>query len=128
MKRVIGIGGLFFKAENPKTLAQWYKDRLGVPIDESFGGFAFRWDQQDQRPKKGYTIWSPFAHDTKYIEPSDKDYMFNFIVDDLESLMEVLLDEGVEQVDEIVDSEFGKFGWVMDPEQNKVELWEPKEE
>jgi len=126
MKRVIGIGGLFFKAEDPKTLATWYKKHLGLPIDESYGGYAFRWDEDEQRPDTGYTIWSPFKQDTDYINPSDKDFMFNFIVDDLEALMETLLDEGVEQVDDIVDSEFGKFGWVMDPEGNKVELWEPK--
>ena len=128
MKRVIGIGGIFFKAKNPKTLAKWYQEHLGVPIDESFGGYAFRWDEARERPDKGYTIWSPFKEDTDYINPSDKDYMFNFIVDDLEALMATLRTEGVEQVDEVMDSEFGKFAWIMDPEGNKVELWEPKGE
>lgn len=128
MKRVIGIGGIFFKAKHPKTLAKWYQEHLGVPIDESFGGYAFRWDEDHERPDKGYTIWSPFKEDTDYINPSDKDYMFNFIVDDLEALMSTLQTEGVEQVDEVMDSEFGKFAWIMDPEGNKVELWEPKGE
>ncbi len=127
MKRVIGIGGIFFKAKNPKTLAKWYEKHLGVPIDESYGGFSFRWDDEAQRPEKGYTIWSPFKEDTEYIKPSDKDYMFNFIVDDLEALLEALQSEGVQQVDELVNSEFGKFAWIMDPEDNKVELWEPKD-
>lgn len=128
MKRVIGIGGFFFKAKEPKVLANWYKKHLGVPIDESFGGYAFRWDESKKRPQQGYTIWSPFKEDTEYIKPSNKDFMFNFIVDDLEALMETLQSEGIEQVDEIVDSEFGKFTWILDPEDNKVELWEPKEE
>ncbi len=128
MKRVIGIGGFFFKAKEPKVLANWYKKHLDVPIDESFGGYAFRWDESNKRPQKGYTIWSPFKEDTEYIKPSNKDFMFNFIVDDLEALMETLQSEGIEQLGEIVDSEFGKFAWVLDPEDNKVELWEPKEE
>lgn len=126
MKRVIGIGGMFFKADNPKTLARWYKNHLGLPIDESFGGFAFRWDKDNQRPDKGYTIWSPFKRDTSYLEPSDKDFMFNFIVEDLENLLQALDSEGIEQVGEMEDTEFGKFAWIIDPEDNKVELWEPK--
>ena len=127
MKRVIGIGGFFFKAEDPKKLAAWYKKHLGLPIDESYGGFTFDWNSTDQRPDKGYTIWSPFKNDTDYINPSNKNFMFNFIVDDLESLLEVLASEGVEQIDEMQNTEFGKFAWIMDPENNKVELWEPAE-
>lgn len=126
MKRAIGIGGIFFKAQNPQSLAAWYQKHLGLPIDESFGGFAFRWDDDRRRPDKGYTIWSPFKQDTDYLEPSDKDFMFNFIVDDLETLHEVLASEGINQIDEMQDTEFGKFAWVLDPENNKVELWEPK--
>jgi len=128
MKRVTGIGGFFFKAKNPKKLAAWYKEHLGVPIDDSFGGYAFDWNNQKNRPDNGYTIWSPFKQDTEYIEPSKKDFMFNFIVDDLEALLEVLDEEGVEQSGNLENTEFGKFAWVLDPEGNKVELWEPAEE
>jgi len=128
MKRVTGIGGFFFKAKNPKALAAWYKEHLGVPIDESFGGYAFDWKNQRNRPDNGYTIWSPFKEDTEYIEPSKKDFMFNFIVDDLEALLAVLEEEGIEQAGSMEDTEFGKFAWVLDPEGNKVELWEPAEE
>jgi predicted enzyme related to lactoylglutathione lyase len=125
MKRVIGLGGIFFKAKNPKELASWYKTHLGVPIDESYGGYTFNWSDDTERPSKGYTIWSPFNNDTEYLEPSTKDFMFNFIVDDLEALVKVLKSEGVHPIGEIEDTEFGLFAWVMDPEGNKVELWEP---
>lgn len=128
MKRVIGIGGIFFKAKNPKKLAAWYKEHLGIPIDESYGGYTFDWTNDNQRPDKGYSIWSPFEQDTTYIKPSGKDFMFNFIVDDLETLLTVLADEGIDQIDSMQDTEFGKFAWIMDPEDNKVELWEPKAE
>ncbi len=128
MKRVTGIGGFFFKAKNPKKLAAWYKEHLGVPIDDSFGGYAFDWKDQQNRPDNGYTIWSPFKQDTEYIEPSKKDFMFNFIVDDLVTLLKVLDQEGIEQAGQMEDTEFGKFAWVLDPEGNKVELWEPAEE
>lgn len=128
MKRVIGIGGIFFKAENPKGLAAWYKKHLGLPIDNSYGGYTFNWSDENQRPEKGYTIWSPFRQDTEYIQPSSKDFMFNFIVDDLEALLDILRSEGIDQVGEMEDTEFGKFGWILDPEGNKIELWEPAEE
>ena len=127
MKRVIGIGGFFFKAKDPQKLAAWYKKHLGLPIDESYGGFTFDWNSTDQRPDNGYTIWSPFKDDTDYINPSNKDFMFNFIVNDLEHLLKVLASEGIEQIDEMQDTEFGKFAWIIDPENNKVELWEPAE-
>lgn len=125
MKRVIGIGGIFFKAKNPKTLAKWYQNHLGLPIDASYGGYSFMWNDNDQRPENGYTIWSPFKKDTTYLQPSKKDFMFNFIVDDLKNLLKALESEGVEQIGEMEDTEFGKFAWIMDPEENKVELWQP---
>lgn len=128
MKRVIGIGGIFFKAENPKKLAHWYKTHLGIPIEESYGGYTFNWNDHSQRPSKGYTIWSPFNRDTNYLEPSEKDFMFNFIVDDLKELAEALKSEGIKLIGEIEDSEFGLFAWILDPEGNKVELWEPSDE
>lgn len=128
MKRVIGIGGIFFKAKNPKKLAAWYKKHLGLPIDDSYGGYTFDWKDEEQRPKKGYSLWSPFKEDTEYLNPSKKDFMFNFIVDDLEALLDVLESEGIKQVGKMEDSEFGKFAWVLDPEDHKVELWEPPAE
>lgn len=125
MERVIGFGGIFFKADNPKALSQWYKKHLGVPIDETYGGYTFDWKSDSQRPKKGYTIWSPFKKDTDYLNPSEKEFMFNFIVADLPNLLQVLNQEGIDQIGEMEDTEFGKFAWIMDPEDNKIELWEP---
>jgi predicted enzyme related to lactoylglutathione lyase len=128
MKRVTGIGGIFFKAKNPKKLANWYKKHLGLPIDGSYGGYSIEWNKENKQPGNGYTIWSPFQEDTDYMAPSNKDFMFNFIVDDLKNLMKTLESEGIKQTGEIIDTEFGKFSWIIDPENNKVELWEPKQE
>jgi predicted enzyme related to lactoylglutathione lyase len=120
MARVIGLGGIFFKARDPKVLAAWYAQHLGLKI-EGFGGAMFAEDAA--RP--GYALWMPFAQDTKYFEPSDKPFMVNFRVDDLHALLAALRGAGV-QVDAKVDeSEYGKFGWIMDPDGNRVELWEP---
>lgn len=105
-----------------------YKKHLGLPIDESYGGFTFNWKDDKQRPDKGYTIWSPFKEDTQYISPSKKDSMFNFIVEDLDALLKTLEEEGIDQVGEMENSEFGKLAWIMDPEDNKIELWEPPAE
>ena len=126
MKRAIGIGGIFFKSDNPQKLAAWYKKHLGIPIDESYGGYTFDWQDNEQRPGKGFTIWSPFKKDTDYLNPSEKEFMFNFIVEALEALLDVLESEGIEQVGKMEDTEFGKFAWILDPEDHKVELWEPK--
>lgn len=126
MKRVIGIGGIFFKAEDPKKLGDWYKKYLGLPIDTGYGGYTFDWGDKEKRPDKGYTIWSPFKKNTEYMNPSKKDFMFNFIVEDLEALLAKLESEGIREVGEMQDTEYGKFAWILDPEENKIELWEPK--
>jgi predicted enzyme related to lactoylglutathione lyase len=123
MSRVTGIGGIFFKAQNPETLREWYRKHLGIE-SESWGGFAFQW-QADPRSASGATIWSPFAADTKYFEPSDKPFMINFRVGDLQSLLTELRAEGIEVEANPEESDFGKFAWVMDPEGNRIELWEP---
>jgi predicted enzyme related to lactoylglutathione lyase len=120
MARVIGIGGIFFKARDPQALSAWYAQHLGLKI-EGFGGAMFFEDSA--RP--GCTLWTPFKEDTKYFEPSTKPLMVNFRVDDLDALLAALRGAGV-QVDSRVDeSEFGRFGWIMDPEGNRVELWQP---
>ena len=123
MKRVTGIGGIFFKAKDPARLREWYRVHLGIE-SESWGGFAFK-SEDDPRTANGTTIWSPFADNTKYFEPSQKPFMINFRVADLDGLLAKLRAEGV-TVDEKTDkSEFGYFGWAMDPEGNRIELWEP---
>jgi len=123
MKRVTGIGGIFFKAKDPDQLRQWYREHLGIE-SESWGGFSFQW-RDDPRSNDGHTVWSIFAHDTKYFDPSSAPFMINFRVEDLDWLLAQLRTEGVDVDPRVEESEFGKFGWVMDPEGNRVELWEP---
>lgn len=126
MKRVTGIGGIFFKAQDPKALGAWYQKHLGIDV-EAWGGFGFRWNTPDNPAGVGTTIWSPFAADTAYFAPSTAPFMINYRVDDLHALLAALRAEGVAVEDKVEESEFGKFGWVMDPEGNKLELWQPPE-
>jgi predicted enzyme related to lactoylglutathione lyase len=129
MKHIIGIGGIFFKANDPEKLGEWYRQHLGLELEE-FGGVTFRQPETsaDETPKReAYPRWSPFPADTDYFKPSNKPFMINFRVVDLDILLKDLRAQGV-QVDERTEkSEFGYFGWVMDPEGNRVELWEPPE-
>lgn len=126
MQRVTGIGGIFFKARDPKVLADWYRTHLGIPV-EDWGGAAFRWASPDNPGGTGTTVWSPFSADTKYFEPSTAPFMINYRVADLHALVAVLREEGCNVVDKVEESEYGKFGWVIDPEGNKIELWQPPE-
>jgi predicted enzyme related to lactoylglutathione lyase len=121
-KRVTGIGGIFFKSENPNATKEWYKNHLGLPVNDY--GCTFRGKDSDGNDSA--TQWSPFAKDTKYFEPSEKQFMMNFRVDNLEVLLKTLKDEGVTIVGEMESHDYGKFGWILDPEGNKIELWEPK--
>jgi predicted enzyme related to lactoylglutathione lyase len=126
MKYVTGIGGIFFKANDPKKLAEWYREHLGLEVEE-WGGLSFREnDPANQNPRRqAATVWSPFAPDTDYFAPSEKPFMINFRVTNLDALLTKLRSEGV-TVDEKTDkSDFGYFGWAMDPEGNRIELWEP---
>ena len=120
-KRVTGIGGLFFKTENPEKLKEWYKNHLGLNTND--WGCTFWW--KDNEDKAASTQWSPFKNNTTYFSPSTKEYMFNYRVHDLKKLLMKLKKEGVTIVGEIKEYEYGKFGWVLDPDGNKVELWEP---
>ena|ERR1700733_2281626 len=124
MARVTGLGGFFFKSREPKALAAWYAKHLGLQVSD-FGGVMFAEDEK--RP--GCTLWTPFKEDTDYFKPSTKDFMINFRVDDLDALISQLRSEGVQVDAEVKDFEgFGRFGWCMDPEGNRVELWEPPAE
>ena len=122
-KRVTGVGGIFFKCEDPTKMKAWYEDHLGFKTDE-YGG-VFEWRKSDDPKEKAYTAWAPFSAKTKYFEPSQKDFMINYRVQDLELLLENLKQEGVQIVGEMETYEYGKFAWIMDPEGNKLELWEP---
>ena len=124
MKRVTGIGGIFFKAKDADALRAWYRDHLGVDV-LPWGGAAFRWVDDDGKPVGGTTIWNVSGFDNDYYAPSTSTFMVNYRVADLKSLLQALRAEGCNVVDKTDDSEYGKFGWVIDPEGNKVELWEP---
>lgn len=124
MKRVTGIGGVFFKSKDPKALCEWYRKHLGLAVEE-WGGVAFRWASEDNPGGIGSTIWSPFAADATYFAPSTEPFMVNYRVHDLHALLAALRAEGCAVDDKVEESEYGKFGWVMDPEGRRIELWQP---
>jgi predicted enzyme related to lactoylglutathione lyase len=121
MAKILGLGGLFFKAKRPAQLAKWYAKWLGLAI-EDWGGIRFL---GSSLPPSAYTVWKPFAASTDYFRPSRKGFMFNLVVDDLDGMLARIADSGAKVLKEREQGEFGRFGWFVDPEQNKVELWEP---
>ena len=123
MAKVLGVGGVFFKSENPERLAAWYQEWLGFEIDSSYGGTSF---SHSGMPDKSYTVWSPFKASTTYFEPGKSNFMINLIVDDLSQALTQVESGGAELIGEPESLEFGKFGWFMDPDGNKVELWQPE--
>jgi predicted enzyme related to lactoylglutathione lyase len=125
MKKVTGIGGIFFKCQDPKKIKDWYQKYLG--IDAGDYGFNFDWNIEPD-PSKGTTVWNPFKQETSYFNPSTKDFMINYRVENLEELIKELKKEGIQLLDEMDSSPYGKFVHLMDPEGNKIELWEPGEE
>ena len=125
MQHVLGIGGIFFKADDPEKLGAWYREHLGLDVEE-YGGVTFREGSSETTPaRQAYTVWSPFPADTDYFAPSKKSFMINFRVTDLDALLAKLRAEGVAVDERTEKSEFGYFGWAMDPEGNRIELWEP---
>lgn len=124
MKRVTGIGGIFFKAKDAPALRAWYKRHLAIDVQE-WGGTAFTWADADGKPVGGMTVWSVATQESSQFTPSTASFMINYRVEDLHAVVAALKAEGCNVLDEISDSEYGKFGWVIDPEGNKVELWEP---
>jgi predicted enzyme related to lactoylglutathione lyase len=124
MRRVTGIGGIFFKAKDAVALRAWYKNHLGIDV-QAWGGAAFAWTDAAGEPTKGTTAWCINGADGDAFAPSTSTFMVNYRVADLAGLLEALRQEGCEVLEKTDDSEYGKFGWVMDPEGNKVELWQP---
>lgn len=125
LKKVTGIGGIFFKCKDPKKMREWYQANLGLNTNQY--GAVFEWYQGADSTKKGFTQWSPFKETTKYFEPSTKDFMINYRVDDMEALVRELKKNGVTVADTIQSVEYGKFVHILDAEGNKVELWEPND-
>ena len=124
MRRVTGIGGIFFHARDPVALGAWYREHLGIDV-QPWGGAAFRWTDEAGQPVAGTTVWSVQAADGEPFAPSKAPFVINYRVADLSALLQVLREEGCEVLGTTSESEFGSFGWVMDPEGNKVELWQP---
>jgi predicted enzyme related to lactoylglutathione lyase len=125
MKKVTGIGGIFFKCKDPNKMREWYQTHLGLNINQY--GAVFEWRQATDSTKKGFSQWSPFTEKTKYFEPSTKEFMINYRVENLEVLVEALKKEGVTVTDTIETFDYGKFVHIMDIEGNKIELWEPND-
>lgn len=124
MKRVTGIGGIFFNARDPVSLRAWYKEHLGIDVQE-WGGTAFDWTDGEGKPTAGTTIWSIGDASSDPFAPSKSSFMVNYRVDNVHALVAALRAEGCNVLEKIDESEYGKFAWVIDPEANKVELWEP---
>jgi predicted enzyme related to lactoylglutathione lyase len=126
MKKVTGLGGVFFKCANAKSMNDWYAKNLGLVTSEY--GTTFEWLQADDPLKKGSTSWCAFPQDTKYFNPSAKPFMINYRVENLVALLDELKKDNVTIVDEIAEYDYGKFVHVLDPEGNIIELWEPKDD
>ena len=128
MKRVTGIGGIFFKAENPEKLYEWYEKHLGIKSGPQGQGAMLHWREDENPERRGMTVWALFEKHSKYFEPSRASFMLNYRVDDLDGLLEALRAEGVEIDPKREDYDYGRFAWITDPEGNKIELWEPAKE
>lgn len=122
-KKVTGIGGIFFKCKNPKMIRAWYQTHLGLNTNNY--GTVFEWRQGADSSKKGFTQWSPFSEKTTYFEPSVRDFMINYRVENLDALIFQLRKDSVPVLDSMEVTSYGKFIHILDPEGNKIELWEP---
>src|SRR5579862_8863872 len=125
MKRVTGIGGIFFKAQDQEKLYQWYEKHLGIQREPGGWGAAFRWREAGNPEESGVTTWAIFPEGSKHFDPSKSKCMINYRVDDMEGLLQALKQEGVEIDPKRENGEYGSFAWIMDPEGNRIELWEP---
>jgi len=123
MKRVTGLGGLFFKSDDPEKLYDWYEKHLGIARVQ--GAVTFNWCDANEPTRSGMTVWAIFPRDSKYFDPSRAGFMMNFRVADLDGLLEKLQEKGVEIDSHREDSDYGRFAWIMDPDGNRIELWEP---
>ena len=123
--RIAGIGGIFFKAKDPKKLRDWYGQHFGMKIEQM--GCNFEWRQGADSTKKGFTLWVPFKETTKYFQPSDKQFMINYRVEHLNDLLSQLKKGGVMPTDSVEKVSYGSFVHLMYPEGNKIELWEPND-
>ncbi len=126
MARVTGIGGIFFKADDPAAVRAWYHEHLGLETDEH--GWSFLWRSTERPEHVGRTVWGPFAAGSEYFDPSEAPFMVNFRVDDLDGVLQRLREAGAQVMETVEDYEYGRFGWFVDPAGVKIELWEPRGE
>lgn len=126
MKRVTGIGGVFFRSKDPLKLLEWYEKHLGLRRDWEKGA-SFRWLEAESG-SEAMTVWSPFPENSQYFGEGEQQYMLNYRVDDLDAVLSLLRSEGVHVYDEREESEYGRFAWIRDPEGRKIELWEPPDQ
>lgn len=124
MARVVGIGGIFFRSPDASSLGEWYKKHLGLPVGED-GSAMLPWRDAQSPENEHFTVWSPFPRDTKYFGPGDQTYMINYVVEDLDGLLEELRAQGVWIDENREDHPYGRFAWIKDSEGNRMELWEP---
>lgn len=122
-KRVMGIGGIFLKTRNSMKLARWYKEHLGIPVKN--GAAVFAWRGFTDPKRKGHTVWALFSAKSEYFGRMEQKVMVNYRVKDLRSILDRLREEGVKVEDKVEETRYGKFGWIFDPEGNRIELWEP---
>jgi predicted enzyme related to lactoylglutathione lyase len=125
-ERASGIGGVFFKAHDPKSLAVWYRQALGIDLMQGAPYATFRWRERDDSSRVGTTVWALFPSDTKYFAPSAASFMINYRVRNLDAMLAQLRAFGVTVESKVAEESNGKFAWIVDPEGNKIELWEPK--
>ncbi len=125
-ERVTGIGGVFFKAKDPEALSAWYREKLGVPVTAGAEYSLFEWRERDDPKRAGTTVWSLFSSGTTYFAPSQASFMINYRVRNLDRMLAQLRALGVSVDQKVADDFNGRFAWVMDPEGNRIELWEPK--
>jgi predicted enzyme related to lactoylglutathione lyase len=121
MAKVLGVGGVFFKSPDPVKLYEWYAEWLGFKAEPD-SGYGF---QPTNMPRQSFTVWSAFKASTKYFQPSSKEFMFNLVVDDLAGALSQVKQGGAQLVGGVEEFDYGRFGWFIDPDGNKVELWEP---
>jgi predicted enzyme related to lactoylglutathione lyase len=124
--KITGIGGVFFKSKDPAAMREWYNNNFGMTSDQY--GMPFTWRKPENPDKKGYTMWNAFDDKSDYFDPSKQKYMINYRVENLEELIKDLKEQGATIVGEILKEDYGSFAWVLDPEGNKIELWEPVDE
>lgn len=128
MKRVTGVGGIFFKSDDSEKLYQWYEKHLGIARAADGSGVSFAWREADDSEKTGMTIWSVFPRESKYFGLGNTPFMINYRVDDMDGLLKALAEEGVQIEPHREEADFGRFAWITDPDGNRIELWEPPKE